>query len=284
MANRISLWQFAKYFAQRYSANRLPMAAGYLTYSTMLAIVPLILVVFSVFTAFPFFEDATHQLEELIYDNFAPNLGDVVKEYVTMFVANSKKMGIVSIIGLVVVAVMLIKSIDQTLNFAWRDTKKRATLPSFALYVGLLVVAPLLAGLSIAISSYLFSLRIFNDGGALSFGMKILDLAPFALTWLMFSLIYWLVPNTTVKWRHAACGALLAGVFFTLGKKAFIWYITTFPSNQAIYGALAALPIMIMWIHLSWQVVLSGGQFASVLSDIDKIKRGELPEETIRES
>lgn len=267
MASRISLWQFAKYFVQRYSENRLSMAAGYLTYSTMLAIVPLILVVFSVFTAFPMFEDATHQLEAFIYDNFAPNLGDVVKEYVTRFVANSKKMGIVSIIGLVVVAIMLIKSIDQALNSAWRDSKKRKTVTSFALYAALLVVAPLLAGLSIAISSYIFSLRIFSESGVLSFGMTLLDFAPFVLTWLMFSLIYWAVPNVKVQWKHAACGALLSAIFFTLGKKAFIWYITTFPSNQAIYGALAALPIMIMWIHLSWQAVLSGGQFASVLSD-----------------
>lgn len=267
MASRISLWQFAKYFVQRYSENRLSIAAGYLTYSTMLAIVPLILVVFSVFTAFPMFEDATHQLEAFIYDNFAPNLGDVVKEYVTLFVANSKKMGIVSIIGLVVVAIMLIKSIDQALNSAWRDSKKRKTVTSFALYAALLVVAPLLAGLSIAISSYIFSLRIFSESGVLSFGMTLLDFAPFVLTWLMFSLIYWAVPNVKVQWKHAACGALLSATFFTLGKKAFIWYITTFPSNQAIYGALAALPIMIMWIHLSWQAVLSGGQFASVLSD-----------------
>lgn len=273
---KFSFWQFIKYFAHRYTENRLPMAAGYLTYSTMLAIVPLILVAFSVVAALPMFEEAAVQLEEYVYDNFAPNLGDVVKEYVTMFVANSKKMGIVSIIGLVVVAVMLIKSIDQALNFAWRDTKKRRAMVSFGLYLGLLFFGPLLAGASIAISSYIFSLQIFSDVGALSFGLKVLNLAPFILIWLMFSLVYWAVPNVSVKWRHAACGALVAATFFTFGKKLFVWYITAFPSNQAIYGALAALPIMIMWIHLSWQAVLSGGQFASVLADIDKIKKGEL--------
>lgn len=252
------------------------MVAGYLTYSTMLAIVPLIMVIFSVFTAFPIFDEARQLFEKMVYDNFAPNVGDIVKEYVQMFVANAKKMGIVSILGLVVVAVMLISSIDKALNDMWFDTKKRSTIFSFLLYILLLIFTPLLAGLSIAISSYIFSLQIFSETGVLSFSQYLLNFTPFILTWLMFTLIYWLVPNTKVKCRYAACGALFAGVFFTLGKKAFIWYITTFPSYQAIYGALATLPIMIVWIHLSWQVVLLGGQFASALNDLEKLRTGEL--------
>lgn len=103
----------------------------------------------------------------------------------------------------------------------------------------------------------------------LSFSQHLLELTPFLLIWLLFSLVYKLVPNTEVKFLHAAIGALLAAIFFTLGKKAFIWYITSFPSYQAIYGALAVLPIMIVWIHLSWKMVLLGGQFAAVLKEIE---------------
>lgn len=260
---------FLQRLAQQWQANKVPMQASYLTYSTMLAMVPLIMVVFSVFTTFPIFDEATSELKAFIYGNFSPSAGDTVQEYLELFVANSQKMGLVSTLGLIVVAIMLIRSIDQSLNAMWQDCRKRPLLTSFLLYLGILIFAPLLAGLSIAISSFLMSFELVSDATAMSeLGfLKWLPILPFALIWLMFSLVYWLVPTTKVGFKQAASGALVAASFFTLGKQAFIWYITTFPSYQAIYGALAVLPITLLWIQLSWQVVLFGGLFASVLKE-----------------
>lgn len=267
---------FLKLFFLRFQQNKIAVYAGYLTYSTLLAIVPLIMVVFSVFTLMPIFSEATELLKTFVYDNFAPNAGDVVQQYLDLFVDNSKKMGIISILGLVVIAVMLIYSIDNALNDIWHNTKKRSIVISFMIYLCVLIFGPILAGASIAISSYLLSLELFNADGIFSFGHHLLKLAPFVLIWLMFSLVYTIVPNTKVKFSHSAIGGLIAGLFFTLGKDTFIWYITTFPSYQAIYGVLAIIPIMIVWIHLSWQVVLLGGQIASVLKDIEMIQAGRL--------
>ncbi|MDD0823347.1 virulence factor BrkB family protein [Mannheimia sp. AT1] len=265
-------WGFIKLFGQRYNENKIAISAGYLTYSTMLAIVPLIMVLFSVFTFFPIFDEATEQLKAFIYGNFAPNAGDMVSHYIELFVSNSKRMGLISIIGLFVVAIMLIKSIDETLNTIWHNSRKRSVFISFLLYFSILLFGPILAGASIAISTYVMSLAIFNENGILPVSQHLLEFMPFFLIWLLFSLVYKFVPNTFVKFQHAAIGALLAAIFFTLGKQAFIWYITTFPSYQAIYGALAVLPIMIVWIHLSWQVVLLGGQFAAVLKEVEMNK------------
>lgn len=264
---KTELIAFIKYFIQRAQENRLPMAAGYLTYSTMLALVPLIMVVFSIITAFPFFEQATQSLKSLIYDNFAPTSSEMVAEYIDLFVSNSRKMGIISIIGLVIVAVMLISSIDNILNKMWHGARKRSIFLSFLLYTAILFFAPLIAGASIAISSYVMSLSLFSENGVLSFGESLLEYTPFFLIWLLFSMVYKWVPNTEVKFKYAATGAFFAAIFFTLGKQAFIWYIASFPSYQAIYGALATLPIMLVWIHLSWNVVLFGAQLASVLKD-----------------
>ncbi|WGE80737.1 virulence factor BrkB family protein [Actinobacillus equuli subsp. haemolyticus] len=271
-----TLTLFCKIFFKRWQQNKIAISAGYLTYSTMLAIVPLIMVVFSVFTFFPIFHEATELLKDFIYDNFAPNAGHMVEEYIELFVSNSKKMGLISIIGLFVVAVMLISSIDQSLNDIWHNTRKRSIFISFLLYTLILIFAPIFAGMSIAISTYVMSFDVFSENGMLSFSHHLLKYVPFCLIWLLFTLVYKIVPNTEVKGKHATIGALFAAIFFTLGKQAFIWYVTTFPSYQAIYGALAVLPIMIVWIHLSWQVVLLGGQFASVLKDLEMIKNGEL--------
>lgn len=267
---------FIRLFIFRFLENKIPVSAGYLTYSTLLAVVPLIMVIFSVFTFFPIFEQATEQLQHFVYSNFAPSAGDVVQEYLNLFVENSKKMGFISIIGLVVVAVLLISSIDTALNEIWHNSQKRSLVLSFAIYLAVLIFGPILAGASLAVSSYIFSLSLFSPDGLFSFSQSLLTFVPFLLIWLLFSLVYLIVPNTKVKFSHAAIGALFAATFFTLGKQGFVWYITTFPSYQAIYGALATIPIMIVWIHLSWQVVLLGGQLASVLKDLEMIRLGTL--------
>lgn len=268
---------FVKLFLYRFQQNRVGVYAGYLTYSTLLAIVPLIMVMFSVFTLFPIFDEATAQLKAFVYDNFAPNAGDLVQQYLDLFVSNSQKMGIISILGLVVVAVMLISSIDNAFNEMWQNTRKRPAWLSFSIYLVVLIFAPLLAGASLGISSYLFSLELFSREGIFSFSYQLLKFVPFLLTWLMFSLIYQLVPNTNVRFLHAAIGALFAGLFFTLGKQFFVWYITTFPSYQAIYGALATIPIMFVWIQLSWKVVLLGGLVSAVLKEFEQIRAGTMP-------
>lgn len=266
---------FLKLFWQRFSQNRLSQAAGYLTYNTLLAIVPLIVVVFAFVAAFPVFDDLSNDLRSFIFHNFAPSAGNVVESYITQFVANTKKISAVGILGLIAIALMLIHSIDKTLNAIWVNTKKRPLFYSFSIYWVILTIGPLLIGLGIAVSSYIFSSRIFHSD-ALPFGLRLLTFVPFILTWLAFTAIYSIVPNTKVNIRYASCGALIAAVFFTLGKAAFTWYMGSFPSYHLIYGALATIPIMIMWIHLSWLVILLGAQLTAVLEDLRLFKQGKL--------
>ena len=262
---------FCTTFWQRFNQNKLTQAAGYLTYSTMLAIVPLIMVVFSIFSAFPVFNEVTGALKEFIFTNFAPSASDMVGQYIDEFVNNSKKMSAVGIISLIVVALMLINSIDRTLNSIWLDTGTRPIFTSFAIYWLILTLGPLLVGVSIAASTYVKTM--FESASNFSFGLKLLSFVPFLSTWFIFTMIYMVVPNKKVSIKHSAAGALIAAVFFTLGKQAFAWYIVTFPSYQLIYGAMATLPIMLLWIQLSWTVVLFGAQLAAVLAEVRWKKR-----------
>lgn len=277
----MSEWKtFCTIFWQRFNQNKLTQAAGYLTYSTMLAIVPLIMVVFSIFSAFPVFNEVTGALKEFIFTNFAPSASDMVGQYIDEFVNNSKKMSAVGIISLIVVALMLINSIDRTLNSIWHDTETRPIFTSFAIYWLILTLGPLLVGVSIAASTYVKAM--FESAANFSFRLKLLSLVPFLSTWFIFTMIYMVVPNKKVSIKHSAAGALIAAVFFTLGKQAFAWYIVTFPSYQLIYGAMATLPIMLLWIQLSWTVVLLGAQLAAVLAEVrsKKMMNLEQSEET----
>lgn len=277
----MSEWKtFGTIFWQRFNQNKLTQAAGYLTYSTMLAIVPLIMVVFSIFSAFPVFNEVTGALKAFIFTNFAPSASDMVGQYIDEFVNNSKKMSAVGIISLIVVALMLINSIDRTLNSIWHDTETRPIFTSFAIYWLILTLGPLLVGVSIAASTYVKTM--FESAANFSFGLKLLSFVPFLSTWFIFTMIYMVVPNKKVSIKHSAAGALIAAVFFTLGKQAFTWYIVTFPSYQLIYGAMATLPIMLLWIQLSWTVVLLGAQLAAVLAEVrsKKMMNLEQSEET----
>ena len=277
----MSEWKtFGAIFWQRFNQNKLTQAAGYLTYSTMLAIVPLIMVVFSIFSAFPVFNEVTGALKAFIFTNFAPSASDMVGQYIDEFVNNSKKMSAVGIISLIVVALMLINSIDRTLNSIWHDTETRPIFTSFAIYWLILTLGPLLVGVSIAASTYVKAM--FESAANFSFGLKLLSFVPFLSTWFIFTMIYMVVPNKKVSIKHSAAGALIAAVFFTLGKQAFAWYIVTFPSYQLIYGAMATLPIMLLWIQLSWTVVLLGAQLAAVLAEVQskKMMNLEQSEET----
>ena len=277
----MSEWKtFGTIFWQRFNQNKLTQAAGYLTYSTMLAIVPLIMVVFSIFSAFPVFNEVTGALKAFIFTNFAPSASDMVGQYIDEFVNNSKKMSAVGIISLIVVALMLINSIDRTLNSIWHDTETRPIFTSFAIYWLILTLGPLLVGVSIAASTYVKAM--FESAASFSFGLKLLSFVPFLSTWFIFTMIYMVVPNKKVSIKHSAAGALIAAVFFALGKQAFTWYIVTFPSYQLIYGAMATLPIMLLWIQLSWTVVLLGAQLAAVLAEVrsKKMMNLEQSEET----
>ena len=262
----MTLTSFLALFWQRSQENKLTQAAGSLTYSTMLAIVPLIMVVFSIFSAFPVFNEVTGALKEFIFTNFAPSASDVVGQYIDEFVHNSKQMSAVGIVSLILVALMLINSIDRTLNGIWQDTSNRP----------ILTLGPLLIGTSIAASSYVKAM--FEQSESLSFGLKLLSFVPFLSTWFIFTLIYMIVPNKKVSIKHSAAGALIAAIFFTLGKQAFAWYITTFPSYQLIYGAMATLPIMLLWIQISWTVVLLGAQLAAVLAEVRSTNQTNLEE------
>lgn len=283
------LWEglslFFKVFWLRFNQNKLTQAAGYLTYSTMLALVPLIMVIFSVFSAFPVFNEVTSELKQFIFSNFAPSVSDIVEKYIDQFVSNSKQMSAVGIISLIVVALMLINTIDRTLNSIWQGKTFRPVVFSFAIYWLILTLGPIIIGTSIGISTYVTALasHFLQSDLGLPVRLKLLGFLPFLLTWFIFTLIYTVVPTKKVSIKHSSVGALVAAIFFTLGKQAFTWYITSFPSYQLIYGAMATLPIMLLWFQLSWIAILLGAQLAAVLGDMRLLRNGELELKQIRE-
>ena len=253
------------YLLRRFHEDRILYYSGYLSYVTLLSMVPLLAVIFSLFSIFPFFEKLKEEVEEFVFRNFVPELGDVLQEQILSFVDNATRMTPFGLIVLLVVALLLLSSIDHTLNQIWRVGKNRGIILSYSIYVVVLISSPVLLGTGLTANSYLLSLGGIEEGSELSAIKLILSSMHFLGSFLFFLLLYIVVPHTKVHFWSAVFGALIATLLFELSKSVFALYFINFPVYQAIYGALAVIPLLFVWVFISWVVVLVGAQISASL-------------------
>ncbi|MBY7668836.1 hypothetical protein B9J80_12535 [Vibrio sp. V12_P9A6T4] len=258
---------FARYLLSRMDHDRVNVNAGYLAYITLLSIVPMLTVLLSILSSFSIFANVGMVIQDFVITHFVPAAGDVVREALLEFIANTGKMTAVGGAFLFVAALMLISNIDKNLNYIWRVKNKRRMVLSFSMYWMVLTLGPILVGASIAATSYITSLKII-DSEALSGAYNLLlRWLPFILSFSAFVGLYLLVPNKKVHLSHALVGAMVAAILFEFSKKGFAAYITQFPSYQLIYGALAAIPILFVWVYLCWMIVLVGAEVTATLGE-----------------
>lgn len=260
---------FFHYLRKRVKQEQLQVVAGYLSYVSLMSLVPLMVVALSVATAFPIFADIHHSVEQFVYDNFVPTASDVVQQYLSSFVNNASKMSAVAISFLFIAALLLISVIDKTFNNIWQVRKKRRVITSFSMYWMILTLGPVLVGASIAITSYIVSLVSLGIDGSFGITSLFFRLLPLLSSMAAFILLYMLVPNKTVPFKYAFSGGLFAAILFEFAKKIFAVYLTAFPSYQAIYGALAIVPILFLWVYLSWLIVLGGAVITVSLQEYE---------------
>ena len=251
----------------RINHDRLTTSAAELAYTTILALVPLITVIFALLSAFPMFDEVSQSLKQLIYSNLVPTASDTIQNYLEQFIANTRKMTLVGIIGLIVTSLLLINSINNALNRIWRTKRKRSFMYNLTMYWTILTLGPILVGSSVAVSSYIFSLKWLSDAAS---GDVLLSTLPFIISIVGFWLLYSIIPTESIPFKEAVIGALVAAILFEIGKRAFALYVTSFPTYQLIYGVVSSIPIMLVWIYCSWCIVLFGAEFAATLTDYNR--------------
>lgn len=258
---------FFRYLWHRFWDDNCFQYAGALSYTTVFAMVPLTVTVFGILSAFPVFTVWSERLRSYVFTHFVPAAGEAIEGYLTGFAANASSLTGVGILFLIASALLMMYSIEDAFNRIFRVTRPRRPVSRFVVYWTVLSLGPLLVVAGLAVSTYLFAVplivEIDRDYGLTS---RLLVLVPALVTWMALTLSYAVVPNTEVRWRHAAFGALMATILFELGKRGFALYLTNVPSYQRIYGAFAVLPIFLIWVYLSWNIVLLGASLAAVLS------------------
>jgi membrane protein len=237
-----------------------------LTYTTLLSLVPLMTVMLALFSVFPASERISQTVEDFVFQNFVPAAGEAVQQHLRNFSQKAGSLTGVGFIFLIIVALMLMSNIDKAFNTIWHVRSKRSPVAKFTVYWAILSLGPILIAFSVGVTSYLVSVPFFSDGETVMLlRTRLLGLMPVLISALAFALLYALVPNRNVPLRHAIAGGVLSALLFELAKRGFALYVTTFPTYETIYGALAAVPIFLIWIYLSWLVTLLGAEFTYCL-------------------
>ena len=264
---------FAFHVLQRYVDDRCPRVAAELSYTTLLSMVPLLAVGLAMLTAFPVFAGMRDDIQTFVFFNFVPAAGDVVQKQFSSFLENAGKLTTFGIIALGVTALLLLNTIEAAFNAIWREKRARPVIIRFLTYWAILTLGPLFIGSSIALSSYIFTLTKLVGIEAFTGPMGgLVRFLPFLLLVLGLMALYVIMPARPARWRPALAGSIVAALLFELLKRLFALYVTKFPSYEAVYGALAALPLFLVWMYLAWGVVLFGAEVAASIPEWRALK------------
>jgi membrane protein len=254
---------------ERFREDRLGLTASSLTFTTTIALVPLVTVLLAVFTAFPMFAKFQLVLQQWLVESLIPDaIARQVLSYLTQFAGKASRLGGAGVAVLFVTALALVLTIDRTLNSIWRVRRPRPLGQRVLVYWATLTLGPVLLALSLSLTSYAISA---SKGmvDALPGGVQfLLDVVQFFLLAAGMAALYRFVPNTPVRWAHAWVGGVFVSLGFELAKRVLVWYLAKVPTYSVLYGAFATAPILLIWIYTAWVIVLLGAVIAAYLPSL----------------
>ena len=271
------LWRRLQYLFSRFLADRCSENAAALTYMSLFALVPLLTVLYTMASAVPAFQGLETKMQAFMFENLMPDTSSEITGYLEEFSQQAKNLTGPGIVFLVVTAVLMLRNIEKALNQIWRASENRSPVSSFMLYWAVLSLAPVTIGLALALSTYLSSFaHVLQGYDVIGIQAFVLSLAPLLLTTAGFTLVYLAVPNCRVPFKHTLIGGFVAACAFHLARWGFTKAVVG--SNYSIiYGAFAAVPLFLLWIYLSWNIVLMGGILVHSLSAYQNEEQANRP-------
>ncbi|MDB5819305.1 MAG: putative ribonuclease transrane protein [Rhizobacter sp.] len=267
LLSTLSTWPWldtVKTLNLRFREDRLGITAGSLTFTTIIALVPLVTVTLAIFTAFPMFATFRSALETWFLQSLVPNnIAQPVLEALTQFASKAKGLGTVGLVFLLFTALALMLTIDRTLNSIWRVAKPRPIAQRVLVYWAAATLGPLLLGVSLTVTSEAVSASRGWTGAMPDSFAWLLTVAGFGLQVLAMAALFHSVPNTVVRWRHATAGGLFVAIGFEVAKRLLAWYVSSVPTYSMLYGTFATVPIFLIWIYFGWVIVLLGAVIAA---------------------
>ena len=261
------IFLYLRFVVRRLVDDRCLTVAGSLTYTSLLALVPVFTVALTLASKVPATQQFIAQLKGFIFKSLVPDAaGRVVSVYLEQFANNAARLTVIGLAMIIVTAVALLFTIDSAFNDIWRTRNRRSWWKRLAAYLLLLILGPLLIGASLSMTSYMLHLSHDFDRVLPMFDDVVLKLVPFLLTAGALILAYRIIPNRYVPARHALAGGLFAALLFELTKHLFVTYVVNMPTYSLVYGAFASVPIFLAWLFCCWIVVLIGAEVTATFS------------------
>lgn len=285
-----TLAAFAKYSLRRFLADGCFAASGALSYTTLVSLVPLAVIAFGTLSAFPIFSKVHDELVALAFRTLVPSIGEQAAWWFRAFADSAAQTTAIGVAGIAATGILLMVTVEDQLNLIWRVTSPRPWVQRVLAYWTLITLGPLLIGFSLSLSTY-FELAARQVGlgqeavawFASSWLHSLARAVPAVLEFVALTLLYCLIPNCAVRWRDGAFGALIATIAIEILKVGFSIYIGASSFYQTVYGALAIIPIFLLWMYISWMAVLLGAVAAAALPNwrIDE-RVGTIPSGGVR--
>lgn len=247
--------------------------ASALSYTTLLAVVPLFAIALSIFAAFPMYDDVRAQVQDFLIHYFVPNFGENVEQYMQEFIGATTQLTSMGVIGLAVTAILLLYTIENSFNFIFKVKKHRRLSTKITMYWTIITLCPLLLGVAFSLKGYLLTLQYFKPDHIVGYTAFTTIILPNLFTFAVLLLSYLIIPNKKIRLSSALWGAAIAFVCMIILRIGFGYFLSMNITYKTLYGALATIPIMLVWMYSWWAVVLSGAVITATLEDFKGKRR-----------
>ncbi len=255
----VRLVQFLIGLWDQINRDKVIIRASGLAYSSLLAAVPLIAVVFALLSAFGALDDLKVEVQEFLFSNLLPTRQDEIVVLLDQFTSNAAKLGFFGFAFFTLGAILLLDNVESNFNDIFHVASRRRLMSKITAYTSVLVLGTLLIGASLSISARVNAWLHVGVPLDLSFISRQLSwLFPLVLAFLAFMVAYTVVPYTRVRIKSAVIGAATSAVLFELAKGVFANSVGQSVRYSSIYGSLAVIPIFLIWLYVTWIIALLG--------------------------
>ncbi len=247
--------------------DRLGHYASSLSWSTLFSMIPLLVIMLSIFTSMPIFEKVYSKIEKLIFSNLMPTDSKVVMSYINQFIESTDKLGLLGAAYVIFAVFMFFKNYDYIVNDIF-GVPTRGLWDALRTYFKLLLIIPLMIGLSFYLSTMIQS---YLDKHTFTSFIHLYSIIPYLIVWMMFYIAYQISPNTNVDMSAAMISSFIASLIWYLSKSAFVFYVVHNKTYTSIYGSISTLLFFFLWIYISWAIFIHGLKFSALLNEDEEI-------------
>lgn len=257
---------FLIFLANRIRGDTVLRVASSLSYTSLIALVPLFAIALAIFAAFPGFSGVREQVQSFLLSSLAPNIEVDISDYFNQFVGATAKLSTFGVVGIAITSILLLSTIENSLNFIFKVHKPRRFTTKVTLYWTIITLGPLLLGAAFSVRGF-FSIPNLMPSELGWLEVLVGDLVPTFLTLLCLMAVYILVPNKKVGVLNSFWGALVSVLMFGILRKGFAFFVLKSATYKTLYGALAVLPVFLVWMYAAWAVVILGAVLTASLDE-----------------